>query len=726
MQKIYTLPTGKKIIIVSLFSGFDLLMRAFTRQMCTPGFAAERKFWACRVHEASFKHADGLPIIGYVAITKDEYKHLKGHKDTEETAGIIDGQHVRTISIEEITGQQIRAEVEARHGKDIHIILVGGPPCTRYTKLAASNHKHSKMAEGLTEVNRKSLVFDYLRILRQLCEEGTNVCAVMEEVEELGQKNYGDIYDKFIDGAKKLPFRIIEQNMCALHHGGHQQRWRKVILFVHNSYTKQPVFPTPDLINIKRVRDYLDIDYFQSGHFTDLKKTKHHFMCTVTSGSPRYFWKDGVRRSPTTEELMLCMDLRPGECNIPDYIPKTEILKGLGNGVSVNMFEAIALTIIRDILGLKHIGDGYFAPIDTPPQDEDNVTVSDTPVEPDGPQANDGPASVNNEHNGADMPETNETEIAVLSDIPVPPSATDSQLPPVTDQQQTLPDPDGEKPPIQEGSYKADSTAPEKKSPSNIRFDQHIPPPPQSTRPPRILNSIDICRLEFDVINFNDPWAEFFGFPSKVFHCIIHGQSGNGKSTFAIQLAKYLADNHGKVFYISGEEGFNKTFKDKLVNNDAFSPNLNVGDFRRFEDAADEIRRGGYKFVFIDSLDTMKIGPDMLRKIKQSLKGIALITISQATKGGDIRGSNELVHDSDIVVKVTDGIAVTTKNRFCAIGKHFNVFRRMVEKNSAPVQLTKEEIIKQLTKQMKEAVKNEDYELAAQLRDRLEEIKSNG
>jgi hypothetical protein len=423
---------------------------------------------------------------------------------------------------------------------------------------------------------------------------------------------------------------------------------------------------------------------------------------------------------------MLCMDLKPGECSIPDYIPKTEILKGLGNGVSVNMFEAIARTIIHDILCLKHIGDGYFAPIDTPPQDEESTTVSDVPVGPDGPQANDGPASVNNEHTGANMPETNETGIVILSDLPVPPSVTNRQLPPVTDQQHTLPDPDGDKQPIQEGSDKAHSTPPEKKSPSNIRFDQHIPPPPQSARPPRILNSIDICGLKFEVINFKGGWADFFGFPSKVFHCIVHGLSGQGKSTFAIQFAKYLADNHGKVLYLSGEEGFNMTFRDKLINNDAYSVNLTAADARRFEDVEDEIKRGGYRFVFIDSLDTMKIGPDMLRQIKQTFKNIGLITISQATKGGDIRGSYEIVHDSDIVVKVTEGIAETTKNRFYGIDKKFNVFRRMAEKNSEPVHLTKEEIIKQLTRQMKEAVKNEDYELAAQLRDRLEEIKSNG
>ena len=69
-------------------------------------------------------------------------------------------------------------------------------------------------------------------------------------------------------------------------------------------------------------------------------------------------------------------------------------------------------------------------------------------------------------------------------------------------------------------------------------------------------------------------WNALFGLPSVNFHCIIHGLSGHGKSTFAIRFAKYFAGNSGRVLYVSGEEAFSMTSRDKFVNKDACSIQL--------------------------------------------------------------------------------------------------------------------------------------------------------
>ena len=70
----------------------------------------------------------------------------------------------------------------------------------------------------------------------------------------------------------------------------------------------------------------------------------------------------------------------------------------------------------------------------------------------------------------------------------------------------------------------------------------------------------------------------------------------------------------------------------------------------------------------------MKIDADKMKKIRIRYKNSALITISQSTKDGKMRGSYEIVHDCDIAVKVDNGIATTTKNRFMEKGMTFNVF----------------------------------------------------
>lgn len=144
----------------------------------------------------------------------------------------------------------------------------------------------------------------------------------------------------------------------------------------------------------------------------------------------------------------------------------------------------------------------------------------------------------------------------------------------------------------------------------------------------KIINSHDLKKMEFKALNFQGEWQHFFGFPSINFHCVIHGMSGEGKSTFSIQFAKYLADNFGRAIYVSGEEGFSKTFKDKFSNNHAVSQFLDVADLRTFDNIIQEVPQETYNFIFIDSLDNMKIDADRMKKIKVHYKNSALITIS--------------------------------------------------------------------------------------------------
>ncbi len=190
----------------------------------------------------------------------------------------------------------------------------------------------------------------------------------------------------------------------------------------------------------------------------------------------------------------------------------------------------------------------------------------------------------------------------------------------------------------------------------------------------KIISSSDLQKINYKALNFTGKWHEFFGYPSINFHCVIHGMSGEGKSTFAIQFANYLAQNFGRVIYISGEEGFSKTFRDKVSKNNAVSDDLFVADLRTFDDIVKEIGTNTFNFIFIDSLDNMKIDANKMKELRERYKDSALITISQSTKDGKIRGSYEIVHDCDVAVKVVNGIAITVKNRFKEKGKEIVVF----------------------------------------------------
>jgi hypothetical protein len=192
----------------------------------------------------------------------------------------------------------------------------------------------------------------------------------------------------------------------------------------------------------------------------------------------------------------------------------------------------------------------------------------------------------------------------------------------------------------------------------------------------KIISSAHLTEMEYQALNFQGKWQQFFGLPSVNFHCAIHGMAGEGKSTFAIQFANYLAENFGLVLYISGEEGFSKTMKDKFINNNAATENLFLADLRTFQDLVNEVKPNTYNFIFIDSLDNMRIGALELKELRKIYFNSALVTISQSTKDGKMRGSYEIVHDSDIAVAVSNGIAETVKNRFLEKGRNYEIFEQ--------------------------------------------------
>ena len=56
-------------------------------------------------------------------------------------------------------------------------------------------------------------------------------------------------------------------------------------------------------------------------------------------------------------------------------------------------------------------------------------------------------------------------------------------------------------------------------------------------------------------------------------------------------------------------------------------------------------------------MNFIKITPEEIEDLKASNKGTAFITIQQATKSGNFRGSQEFAHNCDMVIRVEAGQA---------------------------------------------------------------------
>lgn len=190
----------------------------------------------------------------------------------------------------------------------------------------------------------------------------------------------------------------------------------------------------------------------------------------------------------------------------------------------------------------------------------------------------------------------------------------------------------------------------------------------------KIQKMKDVAGLKRPRLNFTGKWLDFFGIPQTNFFCVIHGMSGEGKTNFAIQFAIYLAEMFGNVLYVSGEEGFNPTFQQKIKILGADNvPSLYAADLRTGEEILTEVE-SNFHFIFIDSVNNMDIDPELMKAIRAKFPQSAIIAICQSTKDGKMRGSYELIHEADIAVKVVKGIALTTKNRFAESMREFDVF----------------------------------------------------
>ena len=69
--------------------------------------------------------------------------------------------------------------------------------------------------------------------------------------------------------------------------------------------------------------------------------------------------------------------------------------------------------------------------------------------------------------------------------------------------------------------------------------------------------------------------------------------------------------------------------KDKLVNNNAASENLFIADLRDYAQIINEVKPNTYNFIFIDSLDNMRISADDMKELRKLYNHSTIISISQ-------------------------------------------------------------------------------------------------
>jgi|SRR5690554_53172 len=182
-------------------------------------------------------------------------------------------------------------------------------------------------------------------------------------------------------------------------------------------------------------------------------------------------------------------------------------------------------------------------------------------------------------------------------------------------------------------------------------------------------------KKEFDTLDFKGEWKDLLGTPAMGGSWIIYGDSGNGKTTFALKLLKYLL-NFKKCAYIPLEEGLFLSFQKALNRENLVSKSakLKLWEDYRIEDLNKELSKPrAPEFIFLDSLQYVRMNKESVNQITkfeylELLKQHptkTFIFISHADKNQP-RGAlgKDVFYGSHVCLFVESFVIYPKKNRF--------------------------------------------------------------
>ncbi len=183
----------------------------------------------------------------------------------------------------------------------------------------------------------------------------------------------------------------------------------------------------------------------------------------------------------------------------------------------------------------------------------------------------------------------------------------------------------------------------------------------------RAVSVRQFFKTKIRTLDFDGNWLSAVGSPEASGVWIIWGNSGNGKTRFALQLAKYLAGMGCRVAYNSLEEGVSESFRLAMLDCNI----LEVS--RRFvlldkEPIADLISRLSKKkspdVIIIDSIQYTGLTYNEYKNLKETFRGKMFILISHA-EGSHPAGrvARSIRFDANVKIWV-DGYTAYPKSRY--------------------------------------------------------------
>lgn len=186
----------------------------------------------------------------------------------------------------------------------------------------------------------------------------------------------------------------------------------------------------------------------------------------------------------------------------------------------------------------------------------------------------------------------------------------------------------------------------------------------------------EIMNMQKKVFDFEGEWFEAFGNPEQLGVWFIWGNSGNGKTSFTMQLAKELA-KHGKVAYNALEEGTSKTVQDAIERFELYELD---GKLQFICEPMDMLtarlaKRRSPDFVIVDSFQYAQLTYKQYIAFKEANDNKLIIFVSHADgKQPSGRSAKSVMYDASLKVWV-EGHRAISKGRYIGDVGHIDVWK---------------------------------------------------
>lgn len=180
----------------------------------------------------------------------------------------------------------------------------------------------------------------------------------------------------------------------------------------------------------------------------------------------------------------------------------------------------------------------------------------------------------------------------------------------------------------------------------------------------RAYSNATIRSARFKVADFSGAWRDSIGMPVLRGTWLIYGGSGSGKTSFCLQLAKYLSQ-FGRVLYNSLEQGLSPTMQSAWIAGgmEEAGRRVKLLDREGYDELFERLaKRQSPEIVIIDSINYLRgLRLSDYQLLSQRYRKKLFIVVAHE-KGGEPKGAlaQAIRYDADVKIRVEGYRAMVT------------------------------------------------------------------